>query len=68
MLLSKNEVCTLVGYSDEHIRRLMNAGRFPKCILVNPDASWARGRKAWSRQEVEAWVAERLAARDEARK
>ena len=64
MLLPKKEVCALVGYSGEHIRRLVRDSLSPKPIILNanPNAGWSR--KAWLKSEVEAWLAARVAARD----
>jgi prophage regulatory protein len=66
MLLQKKEVCALVGYSGEHIRRLVRDGLFPKPVILNanPNAGWSR--KAWLQSEVDAWLACRVAARDAA--
>jgi prophage regulatory protein len=64
MLLMKSEVAALVGYSPEHIRRLVNRGRFPKPICLNPDPNIGWSRKAWVKSEIDAWIAARTAARD----
>jgi len=39
-LLSKKELRTLVLYSDEHIRRLEKAGRFPGRIRIGHRVGW----------------------------
>jgi prophage regulatory protein len=45
--------------------RLERQGKFPKRFKIgDPDA--INGRVAWSRDEVLAWLAARMAARDEA--
>jgi prophage regulatory protein len=42
--------------------RLEKQGKFPRRIKIgDPDAY--NGRVAWSRNEVEAWLADRMAAR-----
>jgi prophage regulatory protein len=64
-LLSFPELRAVKGitYSREHIRRLMKARRFPRAVKLG-DAPNAR--VAWSEQEVDEYVADRLAARDAA--
>ena len=50
-----------IPYCREHIRRLEDAGRFPKRTKLgdHPNA-----RAAWLETEVDAWLDERVAARD----
>ncbi len=47
----------LVPYSNMHILRLEKAGKFPKRTRLN------NGRVCWSFNEVQAWIAGRLAER-----
>ena len=43
-------------------RRLEREEKFPRCFKIgDPDAP--NGRKAWSRSEIMAWIAMRMAAR-----
>ena len=43
-------------------QRLEKRGQFPKSFKIgDPDAQ--NGRKAWSRSEIMAWLADRMAAR-----
>ena len=60
-LVSKKELKTVCGipYSPQHIARLEAAGRFPKRI------SLGQNRVAWLLPEVEEWINERIAKRDE---
>ena len=59
-LVSKKELKTVLGipYSPQHIARLEAAGQFPKRIRLG------QNRVAWLQSEVEAWIEERLAARE----
>ena len=59
-LVSKKELKTLLGipYSPQHIARLEAAGHFPKRIKLG------QNRVAWMVSEVEAWIDEKLAARE----
>ena len=56
-LIDQHERKRLVPYSDMHILRLEKAGRFPKRTRLN------NGRVAWSFNEVQAWIADRLGER-----
>jgi len=46
-----------VPYTIQHLGRLERSGRFPRRIRLS------RNRVAWLAREVEAWIAERAAAR-----
>lgn len=51
-----------VSYSEEHLRRLAQVGEFPQPVKLS-DAG--RGsRKAWVESEIDAWIDERIVARD----
>ncbi len=52
--IRSDEIQFLVPYSLNHIRRLEAVGAFPKRIRIGPN------RIAWTREAVEAWLAERL--------
>lgn len=57
-LLSKKQVREKVLYSPAHIARLEAAGQFPKRVRLG------QGRVGWVEQEVENWIADRIAERD----
>jgi predicted DNA-binding transcriptional regulator AlpA len=59
-LLSKRETAEIVGFHPEHVMRLARAGGFPKPIKLGNAANCAVRFLA---QEVDAWIAARLAAR-----
>lgn len=48
-----------IGYHPVHIRRLEKSGRFPQRVHLGP------GKVGWVATEVDAWLAERIAERDE---
>ena len=56
-LVLKSELLHRVPLSDATIWRLEKAGKFPTRIHITPK------RVAWSRDEVEAWIVARMAAR-----
>lgn len=58
-LVSKKELKSVYGvpYSFVHIQRLEHAGAFPKRIKLG------ECRVAWLAEEVEEWIAERVALR-----
>ena len=58
-LLSKTQVREKVLYSFAHIARLEAAGRFPKRVPLGP------GRVGYVEEEVESWIAKRIAERDQ---
>ncbi len=59
LLISKKELKQLgIPYSPQHIARLERGGLFPKRIQLGAC------RIAWRYDEVCAWVAERVARRD----
>lgn len=59
-VLRKPAVIDLVGYSGMHIDRLEKAGKFPKRIRLGENAV------GWLADEIEAWIQERVDARDSA--
>jgi prophage regulatory protein len=58
-LITCPEVQQRIPYCRDHIRRLCKAGKFPKPVEVGP------GRIACVEDEIEAYVAELVAKRDE---
>jgi len=50
-------------YSRQHIRRLENLGYFPMHVVMGP-GSEAQAFNAWVAEEIEAFEAARIAARD----
>jgi prophage regulatory protein len=58
-LVSKKELKSVYGipYSSVHIGRLERAGAFPKRVQLG------QCRVAWVCEEVETWIAERIAKR-----
>ncbi len=57
-LLSKKQVRETVLYSPAHIARLEAAGLFPKRVRLGA------GRVGWVDEEVQDWLAARIAERD----
>lgn len=57
-LLSKKEVRAKVTYSFAHIDRLEHEGRFPKRVRLGEQ------RVAWVEQEIDEWIAAKVAQRD----
>ena len=60
-LVGKKELRTLVLYSDAHIARLEEAGRFPKRVRLG---NGPRCRVGWLLSEVMAWLQSKTANRD----
>jgi predicted DNA-binding transcriptional regulator AlpA len=59
--MSKRDVAELVGFHPEHVMRLARQGRFPRPIKCGAAENCAVRFVA---DEVEAWIAERIAQRD----
>jgi len=57
-LLNLRDVCTLTSLSRTSINRERDAGRFPRAVPLGDR------RVAFVRAEVEAWIKDRIAARD----
>jgi prophage regulatory protein len=57
-VLCKKQLKLLVPYTGQHISRLEKDGKFPKRLQLGP------GRVGWLAHEVEAWINERVNARD----
>ncbi|HVM77633.1 MAG TPA: helix-turn-helix domain-containing protein [Stellaceae bacterium] len=62
-LLSKREAAGQVGVHPEHLMRMVRQGQFPKPIRLGDGAT---SRVRFITEEVEAWVASKVAARDAA--
>ncbi len=56
-ILLHHEVCTRCGLSPSQIRRLENTGDFP------PRGKFGHRTIGWPEDEIDAWVARRLAER-----
>jgi prophage regulatory protein len=48
-----------IPYSEPHLRRLETQGDFPRRVTLG------ERRVAWVEQEIDEWIAARIAARDE---
>ena len=55
--MRSQEVAAAIPYSQNHIRRLEAAGKFPKRVQIGDN------RVAWNRAEVEAWINARAGGR-----
>ena len=56
-IVSSKERRALIPYSDMHVTRLEQAGRFPKRIRLGAN------RVGWSLHELQAWIEARKAER-----
>ena len=56
--ISLREVLSRTSLSKTHTYRLINAGDFPRSVPLGPH------RVAFLENEVEAWIADRIAERD----
>ncbi len=64
-LIRKKVAAARVGYHPVHVMRLAAQGKFPQPVrLGDPDDP--RSAVAFVESEVEAWITERIAARDAA--
>ena len=59
-LISKRETAEMLGFHPEHVMRLVRAGRFPQPIKIGGSVNCAVRFVA---DEVEAWIAARMADR-----
>jgi prophage regulatory protein len=55
--MRSQELSEAIPYSQNHIRRLEAAGKFPKRVQIGDN------RVGWVRAEVEQWINDRLGAR-----
>jgi prophage regulatory protein len=58
-LITRHELRQIVPYTSQHILRLEKQGKFPRRVQVGAN------RVAWLSSEIEAWVATRVAERDD---
>jgi len=56
-----NQVITSTGLSRSYIYQLSKSGSFPKAVSLVPGGSSV----AWVASEIEAWINERIAERDQ---
>ena len=56
-LITRHELRMMIPFTPQHILRLEKKGRFPRRIRLGEN------RVAWLLTEIEAWIAERKAAR-----
>jgi prophage regulatory protein len=62
LLLSYEDLRDLgIRYSKAHLWRLWAADKFPKPIKLTPTS-----RNVWSADEVDTWIKQRIAERDQA--
>ncbi|MGE0118692.1 MAG: helix-turn-helix transcriptional regulator [Dongiaceae bacterium] len=54
--LRRRDVVAITGLSRSQVDRLTKAGQFPSRVTLGPNSS------AWLASEVQAWIAERVAA------
>jgi predicted DNA-binding transcriptional regulator AlpA len=52
------------GLSPRHIMRMSTEGKFPKPVRVTEGSENRKGRIAFVKSEVRAWIAARIAERD----
>lgn len=58
-LITGKQLRTMVPYTPQHILRLEKMGKFPRRVRIGEN------RVAWLLSEVERWIAERVAQREE---
>jgi len=56
-LILSNELIKIIPYGMQHIKRLEDAGKFPKRVKLGAN------RVAWVRDEVEAWLEQKVKER-----
>lgn len=61
VLLTKQATAERLGVHPEHVMKMVRQGRFPKPIRMGDSF---RHAVRWAEDEVEAWIAAKLAARD----
>ena len=57
-LLRISDVCARIGIHRSNVYRLVAAGKFPRPITIGERSS------AWLSDEIDAWLAQRVAERD----
>ena len=63
-VLRLRDVETRTGFCGERIRQLEKAGQFPRRFKLTPD-SGQNGAVGWLVNEIDDWISERAATRDE---
>lgn len=58
-LLKVEEVCRRIGFGQSKLRALIRSGRFPRPVRVGAAVRWVI-------EEVDTWIDEQIAARDQA--
>ena len=53
-----------IRYSDTHLHRLEDQGRFPKRFKMNPEGGGQYGAVGWDADEIEQYLDSLIAARD----
>lgn len=61
-IITKKELQRIVPYTPQHILRLEAAGKFPKRLQIGAN------RVGWLLSDIEAWIADRMAERDRAKR
>lgn len=60
-IITWKELCRLVPYCRQHVKRLEDAGQFPKRLRLG---NGPRSRVGWLEAEVTAWQRKRIHERD----
>ena len=59
VILDWKHLKKILPYSRQHIKRLEEAGRFPKRVQLSSD------RVGWIAEEIEGWIQARIQKRDQ---
>jgi predicted DNA-binding transcriptional regulator AlpA len=59
-IIRRREVCAKTGYSSTTIWRMEGAGRFPRRVLLNPEAGSFNTAVGWYEDEVDEWIQQRI--------
>ena len=59
-IIDRKQLRALIPYSQQHISRLERVGQFPQRVKLGAN------RVVWLVSEVEAWIAQKAAQRDDA--
>lgn len=59
-IIRKPELLNMLGISDPTVYRMEKAGKFPQRLRLGGNSC------GWLKAEVDGWIAERIAARNEA--
>ena len=66
-ILRLRDVETRTGFCGERIRQLEKIGQFPRRFKLTPE-SGQQGAVGWLESEIDGWIRERVAARDEGKR